>query len=58
MVKIQKLPSGQLVVTIPKILAQYEGLGKGAEVEFTKHEEGFLLKIKKEKEETKVMREI
>ena len=47
MVKIQKLPSGQLVVTIPKILAQYEGLDKGTEVEFKKHDEGFLLKIKK-----------
>ena len=47
MVKIQKLPSGQLVITIPKILAEYEGLGKGAEVEFKKHQEGFLLKIKK-----------
>ena len=48
MVKIQKLPSGQLVITIPKVLADYEGLEKGAEVEFKKHEEGFLLKIKKE----------
>mgnify|MGYP001582194651 CR=1 FL=1 len=47
MVKIQKLPSGQLVVTIPKVLAEYEGLTKGTEVEFTKHEEGFLLKLKK-----------
>ena len=26
MVKVQKLPSGQLVITIPKILAEYEGL--------------------------------
>ncbi len=50
MVKIQKLPSGQLVVTIPKILAEYEGLDKGAEVEFKKHEEGFILKVKKEGE--------
>ena len=48
MVKIQKLPSGQLVITIPKVLAEYEGIDKGAEVEFTKHDEGFLLKIKKE----------
>ena len=47
MVKIQKLPSGQLVVTIPKVLADYEGLGKGAEVEFKKHQDGFLLEIKK-----------
>jgi len=46
MVKIQQLPSGQLVVTIPKVLADYEGLEKGAEVEFKKHKEGFVLKIK------------
>ena len=48
MVKVQRLPSGQLVVTIPKILAEYEGLEKGAEVEFKKHKEGFILKVKKE----------
>ena len=47
MVKIQKLPSGQLVITIPKILAEYEGLEKGAEIEFKKHKEGFLLEVKK-----------
>ncbi len=47
MVKIQKLPSGQLVITIPKILAEYEGLDKGAEVEFKKHKEGFILEVKK-----------
>lgn len=47
MVKIQKLPSGQLVITIPKVLAEYEGLEKGSEIEFTKHSEGFLLKIKR-----------
>ena len=47
MVKIQKLPSGQLVVTIPKVLADYEGLAKGTEVEFKKHKDGFVLKIKK-----------
>ena len=46
MVKVQKLPSGQLVVTIPKVLADYEGLKKGAELEFKKHKEGFILKIK------------
>jgi len=45
MVKIQKLPSGQLVVTIPKVLADYEGLDKGTEIEFKKHQEGFILKI-------------
>ncbi|MEK6943752.1 MAG: hypothetical protein AABX00_06850 [Nanoarchaeota archaeon] len=47
MVKIQKLPSGQLIITIPKLLAQYEGLKKGMEMEFKKHREGFILEIKK-----------
>ena len=47
MVKIQKLPFTQLVVTIPKRLAEYEGLTKGMEVEFKKHKEGFLLVVKK-----------
>ena len=49
MVKKQKLPSGQLVVTVPKVLAEYEGLEKGTEVEFKKHKEGFILRIKKAK---------
>ena len=47
MVKIQKLPSGQLVITIPKLLAEYEGLKKGMELEFKKHKDGFILKIRK-----------
>ena len=47
MVKIQKLPSGQLVITIPKLLAEYEGLKKGMEMEFRKHKDGFILEIKK-----------
>lgn len=46
MVKIQQLPSGQLVLTIPKVLAEYEGLRKGMEVEFHKHPEGFVLEVK------------
>lgn len=49
MVKIQKLPSGQLVITIPKRLAEYEGLEKGMELEFKKHEKGFILEIKNRK---------
>jgi len=49
MVKIQKLPSGQLVITIPKILAEYEGLDKGMDVEFKKHKNGFLLVLKEKK---------
>jgi len=53
MVKIQKLPSGQLVLTIPKRLAEYEGLTKGMELEFKKHKEGFLLEVKNEKNNKK-----
>jgi antitoxin component of MazEF toxin-antitoxin module len=49
MVKIQKLPNGQLVLTIPKRLAEYEGLDKGVEVEFKKHAKGFVLEITKRK---------
>ena len=49
MVKIQKLPSGQLVITIPKRLAEYEGLDKGMQLEFKKHEHGFILELKEEK---------
>lgn len=45
MVRIQQLPSGQLVITIPKKIAEYEGLEKGTEMEFRKHDEGFLLVV-------------
>lgn len=51
MVKIQQLPSGQLVITIPKRLAEYEGLKRGMEVEFRKHDTGFVLEVNKETEE-------
>jgi len=49
MVKIQKLPSGQLVITIPKRLAEYEGLEKGMDLEFKKHQNGFVLELKRGK---------
>lgn len=45
MVKIQKLPNGQLIITIPKILAEYEKLEKGTELTFEKYKEGFILKL-------------
>lgn len=47
MVKIQKLPSGQLIITLPKRLAEYEGLDKGMELNFKKHKDGFILEIKR-----------
>lgn len=49
MVKVQKLPSGQLIITIPKLLAEYEGLKKGMEMEFKKHKDGFILEIKRKR---------
>ena len=49
MVKIQQLPSGQLIITVPKLLAEYEGLKKGMELEFRKHKDGFILEIKKKR---------
>lgn len=49
MVKIQRLSTGQLVITIPKFLAEYECLEKGMELEFKKHKRGFLVKIKNDK---------
>ena len=53
MVKIQKLPSGQLVITIPKRLAEYEGLEKGMEVDFKKHKAGFILELIRKKRVSK-----
>jgi len=47
MVKIQKLPNGQLVITIPKRLAEYEELEKGMDLVFKKYKKGFILEIKK-----------
>ena len=47
MVKIQQLPSGQLVITIPKRIAEYEQLEKGMELDFKKHRDGFLLELGK-----------
>lgn len=49
MVKVQQLQSGQLVITIPKRIAEYEGIDRGMEVGFKKHKEGFLLEIEKKK---------
>ena len=49
MVKIQETPSGQLIITIPKMIAEYEGIKKGMEMEFKKHSQGFILEIKNKK---------
>jgi AbrB family looped-hinge helix DNA binding protein len=46
MVKVQRLPNGQLIITIPKKIAEYEGIKKGTKVDFTKGREGIVLKCK------------
>jgi hypothetical protein len=37
MVKLQKLPNGQLVLTLPKQLAQLKGWDKGTKLIFKDH---------------------
>lgn len=56
MVKIQKLPNGQLVLTIPKRLAELISWDKGTEIIFKQHEkDSFIIQKKKpsDKNETK-----
>lgn len=48
MVKIQQLPNGQLVLTIPKKLAEFKGWSKGRKVIFKDHVDGVMLEIEKE----------
>lgn len=37
MVKIQQLPNGQLILTVPKKLAEFKGWKKGTLVKFMDH---------------------
>ena len=53
MVKIQELPSGQYVITIPKSLIKFLGLKKGNNVEFNFLDGKIILDIKKEDENKK-----
>jgi len=52
-VKIQELPSGQYVLTIPKSLIKFLGLKKGDNVEFNFIDGKIVLNTKKEDEKTK-----
>ena len=52
MVKIQKLPNGQLVITVPKRLAELKGWDKGTDLVFRDHsKDSFIIMVKKEKKE-------
>lgn len=53
MVKIQELPSGQYVLTIPKSLIKLFGLKKGDVIDFLWQDGKLILNIKKEDENTK-----
>lgn len=43
MVKIQQLPNGQLILTLPKRLAEFKGWGKGTVVRYRDHPAGFII---------------
>ena len=43
MVKLQQLPNGQLILTVPKKLAEFKGWTKGLVVRFKDHPNGFVL---------------
>ena len=51
MVKIQRLPNGQLVLTLPKQLAQYKGWDKGTEVVFKDHSPTSFILVAKPKQD-------
>jgi hypothetical protein len=46
MVKIQRLPNGQLILTLPKKLAEFKGWKKGMKVSFKEHgPDSFILQV-------------
>jgi len=50
MVKVQKTPNDQLVLTIPKKLAEFKGIDKGTELVFKEHgKNSFILEIVKKR---------
>ena len=54
MVKVQKTPNDQLVLTIPKKIAEFKGIEKGTKVTFREHTKNTLIiEIEKEEKEKK-----
>lgn len=53
MVKIQQLPNGQLMITIPKRLAELKGWQKGAVLVFRDHSFSSFIIEAQQKEESK-----
>jgi antitoxin component of MazEF toxin-antitoxin module len=51
MVKVQKTPNNQLILTIPKKIAEFKDIDKGTEVTFKEHtKNSFIIEIKRKKE--------
>lgn len=54
MVKIQKLSNSQLVITIPKRLAELKGWDKGTDLVFREHSaDSFIIAVRKDEEKQK-----
>ncbi|MBR9699698.1 hypothetical protein GOV09_04540 [Candidatus Woesearchaeota archaeon] len=50
MVKVQKTPNNQLIITLPKKIAEFKGIDKGTEVVFREHTKNtFIIEIKKKR---------
>ena len=43
MVKVQRTPNDQLIVTIPKKIAEFKGINKGTKVVFKEHTKNSLV---------------
>jgi hypothetical protein len=53
MVKVQKTPNDQLILTIPKKVAEFKGIDKGTEVIFKEHtKNSFIIEIVKDSQKT------
>ncbi len=53
MVKVQKTTNDQLIVTIPKMIAQFKEIDKGTQVVFKDHtQNSFIVEIVREKKES------
>jgi hypothetical protein len=49
MVKIQQLPNGQLILTVPKKLAEFKGWKKGTIVKYLDHSQrSFIIEAQEE----------
>jgi len=51
MVKLQQLPNGQLILTVPKKLAEFKGWKKGTLVTFKEHDKNsFVIEAEENKD--------